>query len=148
MSVLDKLTVKPLLYALGATLLACLALGISFWAYSVKATAKIADADHNAEGWRTLYSSANTRVSELQAANKGYGETVATLQVELKRAQDQAVVVRQQSEAAVSAAEAAKLDADKTLNTFMDRYASQVKVTSCAQALQNVEAVCPAFSGY
>ncbi len=148
MSVLDKLTVKPLLYALGACVLVIAALVAVQWVQSARHAAAIAQAEKAAEGWQAQATGSNTRVQELQAANAGYGDTVALLQKELQAAQEQAVVIGQQQSAAVSAAEAATADAERTLKTFMNRYAVQSRKADCALALQQVEAVCPAFSGY
>ena len=148
MSLLDKLAVKPLLYAVAALLVVILAMSGIWYVTAARSAANLSVAEANASSAEAAWKGERTRVSELTAANAGWQDTAATLQGELKLAQDQLVTVRQQGAAAVAAAEAKAADADRTLRTFLDRYAVQVKETACAQALQNVEAVCPAFRGY
>ena len=148
MSLLDKLAVKPLLYSVGALLLVVAILAIGWYVHATRLQADLDVQTMSASSASAAYMAGRTRVAELAAANEGWRETTTALQGELKRAQDQLVEVRRQGAAAVAAAEAKAADADRTLKTFMDRYAVQVKETACAQALQNVEAVCPAFRGY
>ena len=141
-------TMKPLLWVIGVLALVVIALSVCLAV--VRANARTAAASY--EGAATACASqkegANTRVAELAAANAGYGRTVGVLQAELALAQNQAVTLKQQSDSAVAAAEAREADADQTLKQFMNRYASQARETRCALALTEVEASCPAFSGY
>lgn len=148
MSLIDKLAIKPLLYAIGALLLMTAILAVGWYVHAAKLQADLDVQTVSASSANAAYMTSRTRVAELTAANKGWQATTSTLRDEIKRAQDQLVEVRQQGAEAVAAAEARAADADRTLKTFMDRYAVQVKETACAQALQNVEAVCPAFRGY
>lgn len=148
MSPVSKLTVKPLLYAIGVLLVALAATGTGWWIDHATAAADLSVQRAAAASANASDQANRTRVRELQAANAAYGTTVSTLQDELRAAQDQVTTIRQQAESAVAAADARAADADHVLKTFMDRYAVQVKQTHCAQALMHVEAVCPAFSGY
>lgn len=148
MSLLAKLTVKPLLYAVAALALTVVVMAGIWWVQAGRASAALDVANAVAESCASSDRANRTRVRELEGANAGWEETTGVLRTELKAAQDQLVKVRAQGAAAVAAAEARAADADRTLASFMDRYAAQVKNTHCAQALQHVEAVCPAFSGY
>jgi hypothetical protein len=94
------------------------------------------------------YTASRTRVAELTEANQGWVDTTAVLQAELKTAQDQLVIVRGQGEAAVAAARRRADEADRVLATFLGKYSAQAREPTCAQALQTVEAACPAFEGY
>lgn len=148
MSLLDKLAIKPLLYAIGALLVVVAILAVGWYVHATRLQADLDVQTVSASSANAAYMTSRTRVAELTAANAGWQDTAIVLRGELKLAQDQLVTVRQQGQVAVAAAEARAADADRTLKTFMDRYAVQVKETACAQALQNVEAVCPAFQGY
>ncbi|MCW0398767.1 hypothetical protein NB688_000581 [Xanthomonas sacchari] len=148
MSLIDSFAVKPLLITAGVLLAVAIgeagALAIQHYTHA----SALAVCTGEAEAWRVNFSSANTRVQELSAANAGYGETVSQLQAALKEAQEQTTTIRQQSNEALAAAQAQADEADRTLKTFMTRYAAQVKETTCAQALLHVEAACPALTGY
>lgn len=88
------------------------------------------------------------RAAELATANAEWGRTVDTLQDELKRAQRDVRVLDAQARQAVAAAEARARDADRTLKRFVDQFAVESKRPDCARALANLEAQCPALSGY
>ncbi|MBD9368853.1 hypothetical protein [Xanthomonas sp. XNM01] len=148
MSLVSKLTVKPLLYVAGGLFAALVATATGWWIDHTTAAADLSVQAAAAASANASDQANRTRVRELQAANAGYASTVGALQAELRRAQAQVVTVRRQADQAVAAADARAADADHVLKTFMDRYAVQVKQTHCAQALMHVEAVCPAFSGY
>ncbi|KAF1697987.1 hypothetical protein CSC62_07530 [Pseudoxanthomonas jiangsuensis] len=147
-SLLAGVTVKPLLYAVGVLLLVIATMAAVWWVQATTSSAALDVSKAAASACNAADTANRARVRELEAANQGWELTTATLQTELKAAQDQLVTVRQQGRAAVAAAEARAADADRTLSTFMARYAAQVKQAHCVQALQHVEAVCPAFSGY
>lgn len=142
------LTVKPLLWVIG--ILALVLIGLLVCLVVVRANARAAAAAY--EGSATACSAekegAVTRVAELAAANAGYDRTVAVLQEELRLAQGQVSTLKQQSDSALAAARTREEDADRTLKQFMNRYAGQARETRCALALTEVEASCPAFSGY
>ncbi len=142
------LTTKPLLWAIGILSLAVLALSVCLVVVRADARADAATYKGAAAACAAQKSSATTRVAELTSANAGYGRTVAVLQAELKVAQGQVVTLKQQSDGAVAAAQAREADANQTLKQFMNRYAGQARETRCALALTEMEASCPAFSGY
>lgn len=141
-------TVKPLLWVIGVLSLVVIALSVCL--VVVRATARAAAATYEgaAAACAAQKDGATTRVEELASANAGYGRTVGVLQAELALAQKQAATLKQQSDSAVAAAEAREADANQTLKQFMNRYAGQARETRCALALTEVEASCPAFSGY
>lgn len=140
--------VKPLLWVIGVLALGLIALSVSLVVVRANARAAAATYEGDTAACAAQKDGATTRVSELVAANAGYGRTVAVLQTELLLAQKQAATLKQQSANALAAAQAREADADKTLKQFMNRYAGQARETRCALALTEVEASCPAFSGY
>jgi hypothetical protein len=142
------LTVKPLLYVVGVLVLTVAGMAVALALKSADSRAAAATADGLLTSCSASRDGAVIRVQELVKANAGYGETVAALRSELRLAQQQAVTLRVQSEAALAAAEAREADANLTLAQFMNRYASQARETRCALALTEMEASCPAFSGY
>lgn len=140
--------VKPLLWVIGVLALAVVALSVSLVVVRANTRASVASYEGAGAACAAQREGATTRVAELVSANAGYGRAVAVLQAELTLAQKQAATLKQQSDSAVAAAEAREADANRTLKQFMDRYASQARETRCALALTEVEASCPAFSGY
>lgn len=141
-------TVKPLLWVIGVLALGLIAMSLSLVVVRANARAAAATYEGATAACAAQKDGATARVSELVAANAGYGRTVAVLQTELLLAQKQAATLKQQSAKAVAAAQAREADADKTLKQFMNRYAGQARETRCALALTEMEASCPAFSGY
>ncbi len=148
MSLVCSLTVKPLLYACAALVLLSAGLGVALTVQHYRAASTQSELEKQASEWRVDAGACHAQISQAKAANDGYVATVAQLQTALKEAQDQAATIQQQSTQAIAEADAAAADADKTLKAFMGKYAAQVKQTSCAQALQHVEAVCPALRDY
>jgi len=141
-------TLKPLLWVIGVLALVVIALSVCLVVVRANARAAAATYQGAAAACASQKEGANTRVAELAAANAGYGRTVGVLQAELALAQNQAATLKRQSATAVAAAEAREADANQTLKQFMNRYAGQARETRCALALTEVEASCPAFSGY
>ena len=148
MKLLSTLTVKPLLWALGALAVVLIALSVGLFVTRAAAAAAAATYEGAAVACAAEKGGATTRVAELATANAGYTRTVEVLQAELRAAQGQVVTLKQQSDTALAEAEAREADANKTLKQFMNRYAGQARETRCALALTDVEASCPAFSGY
>lgn len=142
------LTAKPLLWAIGALVVVVIALSVSLFVMRAAAAAAAATYEGAAVACTAEKSGATARVSELATANAGYSRTVELLQAELRTAQGQVVTLKQQSDTALAEAEAREADANRTLKQFMNRYAGQARETRCALALTEVEASCPAFSGY
>ena len=71
------------------------------------------------------------------------------LRLENERLVEQATRVRESAEAAVAKARAAEADASRTLDAWMDRYASATRAgTDCAGALVAMEAACAAIGDY
>ncbi len=144
----SALTVKPLLWTIGALVVVVIALSVSLFVTRAAAAADAATYEGAAVACTAEKGGATTRVAELATANAGYSRTVEVLQAELRAAQGQVVTLKQQSDTALAAAEAREADANQTLKQFMNRYAGQARETRCALALTEVEASCPAFSGY
>ncbi len=140
--------VKPLLWVIGVFALVVIALSVCLVVVRANARAAAAAYEGAATACTSQKDGATTRVAELAKANAGYGRTVGVLQAELALAQNQAATLKQQAAGAVAAAEAREADANQTLKQFMNRYAGQARDTRCALALTEVEASCPAFSGY
>lgn len=143
-----KLTVKPLLAAAGVLLLVVAALSAALAVQHYRHAAALATVQSQASSEQARADAAGTRVDELTAANAGYGDTVASLQAALQHEQVQCVAVRQQSAKAVATAKAQAADADAALKTFTTRYASAAAAADCAQALNRLEAACPALRSY
>lgn len=152
MSLLDtalaKLTVKPLLIAIDVLVLVVAALSVALAVQHYRHAAVLATAQSQASSEQARADAASTRVDELVAANAGYGDTVATLQAALQHEQSQCATVRQQSAKAVATAKAQAADADAALKTFTMRFASAAAAADCAQALNRLEAACPALRSY
>ena len=148
MKLSSALTVKPLLYAICALLLVVAGMAVALALKSADSKTAAATAGGLMASCSASRDGAVIRVQELVKANAGYGETVAALRSELRLAQQQAVTLRIQSDAALAAAEAREADANQTLAQFINRYTSQARETRCALALTEMEASCPAFSGY
>lgn len=142
------ITVKPLLWMVGVLAIAVAALSVGLVVVRANARAAAATYEGAAAACTAAKEGATTRVAELASANAGYGRTVAVLQAELGAAQGQVVTLKQQADSAIAAAEVREADANRTLKQFMNRYAGQARETRCALALTEVEASCPAFSGY
>lgn len=151
MSLLDKLAVKPLLWAVAALLL--LAIGQFVMLQLAQADATSARSERDTA---TAQLSARTterdafkgRVSELERANDGWKLSFSILQEELKQAQRDARDLDAASRKAISAARAAATDADRTLKKFVGQFATESRKPDCAKALANLEAACPALSNY
>jgi hypothetical protein len=151
LSVLGKLTVKPLLWAIGVLLL--LAVGQFVLLQLAQGDVRVAEA--NLETARSDLNARTTerdafalRVDELKRANDAWVENIVTLQGELKRAQRDARLLDQEARQAVAAARAEAADADRTLKQFVGQFAAESRRPHCAQALAAMEAACPAMSGY
>ena len=155
MNILSKLTVKPLLWVAGVELaiIGLLVAGLflqDFW-FSSKLTESRGAADTAAAAATTARAERDTwkgRTAELEAANSAFAATTATLQRLLAEAQKEARRMGEEGRRAVDAAQARADEADRTLSSWMKRYADQVRVGDCAAALNAVQAACPALEGY
>ena len=151
MSLLSKFTVKPLLYAVGVLLVVVVALSVTLFVQGARvdtANAERATAEAAQRSTVTEREAWKVRADELAAANAAYGTSFRQLQAELKLAQDQATEVRTQAAEAQAIAQRETAAAERTLKEFTTRYQVQSRVADCARALEQVEAVCPAFEHY
>jgi hypothetical protein len=74
---------------------------------------------------------------------------IDTLRLENERLVAQSIRIQAEADAAVAAARAAEVDANRTLNAWMDKYAQETRSgTDCAEALTTMEAACSALADY
>lgn len=92
----------------------------------------------------TLQQALDTAAAAREAAEKVASERLAIL--ERERAEH--ARVREANAAAIRASEAARVDAERTLSQFMDRYAEQLRNPECVTALNRLESSCAALSDY
>lgn len=151
MGLVAKLSVKPLLYAMGVLLLVIVALSVALVLANGKADTARAQQQAAVALTRTVTTEREAwkiRADELGNANQAYGGVVSTLQAELKTAQDQAAALRTQSAGAVAQARAEAADADRTLKRFTAQVQAQLRQPDCARALSALTQACPALKGY
>ena len=151
MSLLDKFTVTPLLYACGALLVACIALGGTVaWKSHTQATlqakldtalAKIDTASTERDAWKG-------RVDELAAANGAYTNALQVLRAELDKCQADKATVANQGKQAEAAARRAAADADAALQSFTAQFQQASHGGKCAVALAAMQQACPSLEGY
>ena len=144
-------TVKPLLWAIAILLL--VAGGLAIALNVAHADARAASAERDAAlaerdartGERDGFAQ---RVEELAKANLAWSNAAKTLQGELDRAQREGRRLDAENRRAIASARAEAADADRTLKRFVDQFASESRRPACAQALNQLEAACPALSTY
>jgi outer membrane murein-binding lipoprotein Lpp len=83
-------------------------------------------------------------VAGRQAAEKVAAERLTIIENERREARR----LEEEGRKAVLAAEQARIDAERTLGEFVDRYAEEVRKPDCAAALDRLEASCSALSDY
>lgn len=145
------LTAKAAPWVLGAIIALSAGLALQHVVLSAKvASAQAARdvAEAKASSLEASRDAFERRATELATANAEWGRTVDVLQAELKRAQYEARVLDAQARAAIAAAEGRARDADRTLKRFVEQFAVESTRPDCARALANLEAQCPALSGY
>ena len=148
---LAKFTVTPLLWACGLLLAAVAVLGGLL--YTARADVAAARARTEAAaataGQRATERDAWKQAAEASAAAAGSWEAAfADMRVLLRQAQSEARRLDEAGKRAVAAAQAREVEANRTLDAWMARYANQVRVGDCAAALNAVQAACPAFEGF
>jgi len=148
MNILATLTVKPLLYAVGALLLALAGVLVAWFVHATRLQAQLDVQTSAASSANAAYMAGRTRIAELTSANDGWLNATTVLQGELKNAQEQLVVVRAQGDAAIAAAQQRERDANRTLDAFMTKARAQAREPNCAQALSALQLACPAMEGY
>lgn len=142
---------KPLLYVVAA--LAALCVGLYLYADRLGMKLDVAMASSQsalslARSHQTERDAWKQRAEELQQSVAAHQQANAVLAGELKRAQADAAELREQDARALAAARAALAEANRTLASFVDRYHAQLRAPVCEQALNQLEAACPALSGY
>lgn len=82
-------------------------------------------------------------------AGRESAETIAKERLDiLERERAEHARLREANTAAIRASEAARVDAERTLSAFMDRYATEIRNPTCSNALIHMEASCSALSDY
>ena len=148
MGMLAGLTVKPLAIALAIAGALLLASNLAWWGHVGSLRAEVAKAEGTRDTAIMSRDAWKTRAGELTAANAAYDSEFAKLAGELKSAQAEHARLQREHATALAAAQEAEADADRTLRTFMDRYAAQLRAPDCAGALATVQRLCPALEGY
>ncbi len=148
---LAKLTVKPLLYAIGVLLLviAGLFVRLHFMQAEVDvAMAKSESAMATRDAKVTERDAWKANAERALLANEKYDIVVQVLQAELKLCQGEARVMEESNRKAVATARAEADDADRALKQFTSKFYTESRKPTCARALQAMEASCPALSDY
>lgn len=142
---------KPLLYAVGALLLALVVLGSAYYKRGMQldvAKASSSSAMALARSYDTERKAWKLRAEELQTSVEAHQHALSKLGLELQIAQDQATIIRERNDQALAAARAELDEANATLTGFIDRYREQMRTPECPAALEQLEAACPALSPY
>ena len=92
----------------------------------------------------TLQQGLDTAIAARAAAEEVAAERLAIL----TRERAEHARVREANAEAIRASEAARVDAERTLSQFMDRYAEQLRNPECVTALNGLEKSCAALSDY
>ncbi|MEN1942661.1 hypothetical protein WCE55_02215 [Luteimonas sp. MJ293] len=142
---------QPLLYVIAA--LVALAIGLGLYAERLNAKLDVATASSQsamslARLHQTERDAWKLRADELTASVAAHRDANTALAAELRRAQADAVTLKQQDARALAQARAATDEANRTLASFMQRYHTQIRAPACERALDQLEAACPALSGY
>lgn len=151
MSLLDKLTIKPLLWAIAALLLLAIGQFVLLQLAQAEATSARAERDTAKADLVTRTTERDAykgRAEELELANTGWKDAFAVVQRELTQAQQDLRRLDVASREAIARAKAAATDADRTLTKFVAQFATESRRPDCAQALATLEAACPALSTY
>jgi len=146
---------KTLIYAFAALALLLMLSNLGWWAHAsalgLQRDVAAADAD-TATAMRdaalTEKQAWKNKAGELEVANLATQKTIGYLQTELQRSQGERRRLEAAGQHAVAAAQAEAADADRTLKTFIARYAQQLSNPDCAGALAVLQQACPAMSGY
>jgi outer membrane PBP1 activator LpoA protein len=150
-SILDKFTVTPLLYACGALLIAVVALTGRGCVLTAQRDTAIAqkDAEHSAREAMTVSRDAwKLRANDNAGKVKTANDSVTKLEGLLKDEQDAGKRRAEASEQAIAAARAKERDADTTLRKFTAQFQTESRKPTCQRALEALDTACPALKGY
>lgn len=146
-----KLTVTPLLYAVGLLLLVVIGL-------SVKLALVASDLDTAAAEKATAMETAKRTATERDAwkdkanaaadANASCSDGIESLSFMLERQQQACTANQVANQKAIAAARADAADADATLQRFVGQFRKQTPETNCGRALAALDTACPALEGY
>lgn len=120
------------------------------WAQADVATAKADVATQKAEVTRVSgeRDTATRRGTDLAAASRSWERVAGERLVLLDQAQKENTRLEADNAKAVAAAQAKQRDAERTLESFMSRYAAQIRAPDCAAALAQVDRQCPNLRDY
>jgi hypothetical protein len=147
----SRLTVTPLLWAIGILLVALAA--SSGYAYVLRADvvaaqAATAVAIAERDGARLERDTATTRGLEVANSARGWEAVAGERLTLLNACQTAAVTIREAGEQAVRNARAAARDAERTLDAFTKRYQVEARRPDCERARHAMAAACPALEDY
>lgn len=151
MSILSKLTVTPLLYAVGVLLVACLALGGGWWSAAKTAdvaAANLASSQAQLEATEVAATAWKAKANAAAEANDSCTHGIESLTLTLDRQQKACRATQAANQQAIAAARAEAADADATLKRFVGQFRRQTPDTDCGRALAALDAACPALEGY
>lgn len=151
MSIVSRLTVTPLLYAIGVLMLVVAGMGVKL-ALLDSARDSAVSAQHAAEAdtraartERDAWKQAATGGAD---ANRAATAGIRSLITELERQQGELARLGEAGRRAVAAAQAEAADADRTLKLFTAKFQAESRKPDCARALAALDTMCPALGGY
>lgn len=149
--ILSKLTVTPLLYAIGVLLAALIATGFYASVKSAQAATAAATADTRKAERDTAITSREAwkkAAGDYAAAVAAHQNVTAALRAELERVQGETKRRDAAAREAIAAAHAEAQDADRTLARMAAQFQAQSRQPDCARALADVATACPAMRDY
>lgn len=144
MSILDKFTVTPLLYACLALLVISGGLGVALKLKS----ADLAVAQQRVVAVITERDAWKDKAGQYATANRAFDSAFKKLAVELERQQSESNRIAAASRKAVIAAQADAVDADRALKRFAAKFQAESRKPACQRALETMAASCPAMGDY
>lgn len=136
------LTTKVALYACAALLVTIAALSATLWVRGVQ----LQSARNDAKQWHIAADEWAKAARKYKEAGLTWRSASKSLETKLAHANRENLRVKTENAAAVAKLEAQRVDAERTLKDFMGRFAN--KTPTCAQALNQMEAVCSDLSDY
>lgn len=136
------LTGKVALYVCGALLGVVVVQAI---AYTVQGT-RLEWTQQARDGWKDAAGTYKKASEDNAKAANAWKAATQNIAAKLAHALTENLRVDKEAATAVATAEAKRIDAERTLDTFMDRFAK--RTPTCAQALNQMEAVCGELSDY
>jgi hypothetical protein len=151
MSILGKLSVKPLLYVIVVLLLAIGGLWLRLAMVGAErdtAQAQVSAAQSKVESVTTERDAWKNAAQGNLQANSAANNAIDTLKGLLDQQQQQCSAMRTANDKAVANARAQAQDADNALRLFTAKFQTESRKPDCAQALKAMEGACPALRDY